>query len=335
MSMTRASRLDAAAARDEDLPRGEDRVAAVVPVDRVALPVGLPRAGAARGDRAHRLVRPRVERAAVGRHVQPRVERKVQRRGAQRPDRSRRRPHLGQVRAALRDQHLAVAQRRDARIPALDGHVGAERPRGAVVDVRLTDALQRRVLVAAGEEERAVGQVREAAAEDVVPREHGRRRVGAGHRVPQRRAGEGVLGVGLRRLVADGVVGEDLAVGHQGDVDADHRPVRQRPPAPRDVLVAGDGRRSGPRVGGRGRPRRRGHARLHGGVVDDRVLGEVIGPAAGERRAWRRRGEGENDESGSADAHGHHSSRTAPSPGRLLPRPTVRPGSGAVRPPKV
>ena len=106
-----------------------------------------------------------------------------------------------------------------------------------VEDVRLGDAVQLRVLVAARDEERAVHQMREAAAEDVVARVHV---TGVCVRSPDPRPSRacGRGRVGLRRVVADRVVGEHLAVGHQRDVDADHGPVDERAPLPDDVLGA-------------------------------------------------------------------------------------------------
>ena len=169
MLMVRASALEVAAAGDEDPADVVERVAAVVPVDGVALAEALPGAGPVGVERPHRLVRARVEGTAVRRRVDPRVQRQVQRRRGQPAQRSGRRPHLGDVRSALGDEHLAVAQRRDGRVPAPGRHVRAQAPRvrQVVEDVRLDDPVERRAPVPAGEEQAAVREVGQTAAEDV------------------------------------------------------------------------------------------------------------------------------------------------------------------------
>ena len=145
------------------------------------------------------------------------------------------RPHLGRVDAARRDEHLAVAERGHGRVPAPAQHVRAEAPevRHWIEDVRLDDAVELLVLVAAGHEHPAVGQMREAAAEDVEAGVDVDRRLCARRRIPHRRARVVLHGVRLGRVVADRVVGEYLAVGQQRDVDADHRPVDDRAPTRR------------------------------------------------------------------------------------------------------
>jgi hypothetical protein len=131
-------------ARDEDLAHVEEGVAAVITIDRIALAEAFPPAGAVRVQLAHRLIRPGVERTPVGGHVDPRVQRQAQRRGAQRPQRPGRGAHLRQGHATGRDQHLPVTQRRHARVPALARHVRPQAPRvvRVVEHVGLDDAVQ-------------------------------------------------------------------------------------------------------------------------------------------------------------------------------------------------
>ena len=99
-----------------------------------------------------------------------------------------------------------------------------------VEDVRLDDAVELRVLVAAGEEHPAVEEVRQPAAEDVEARVDVDRRLRAGLRIPDRRARVVVHRVGLGRVVADRVVRQHLAVRQQRDMHADDRPVDDGPP---------------------------------------------------------------------------------------------------------
>jgi hypothetical protein len=80
-----------APAGDEHLANVEQRVAAVVSVQRVALAEALPCTVAVGVEDAHRLIRAGVEGPAVGRLVDPRIQRQVQRRRGQRPQRPVRR----------------------------------------------------------------------------------------------------------------------------------------------------------------------------------------------------------------------------------------------------
>ena len=258
----------AAAAGDEHLAHVVERVAAVAAVDGVALAEGLPGAGPVRVELSHRLVGTGVERPAVRRHVEPRIERQVQRRRAQRPQRSSRRAHLGDVRAALGDQHLAVAQRRDRRIPPLGRHVRAEAPgiRQVVEHMGLDDPVERRVLVPACQEQHPVAQVGETAAEHVEPG-HVHLCLGAGLWIPDRGAREVVDGERLRGPVADGVVGQHLPVRQHGHVHPHDRPVDERAPAAHLVLVPHDRRRSDRRISGGCRA---------GALAEDRLFGDVV-----------------------------------------------------------
>ena len=301
----------AGSARDEDLPDVVEGAAAVAAVQRVALAEGLPRPATAGVERAHGLVRARVEGAAVGSHVEPRVQRQVERRGVERAQAARGRADLRHVGAALGDQHLAVAQRGDARIPPAGRHVGAEAPRvrRRVEGVGLDDPVQLCVLVAARQEDRPVRQVREPAAEDVEAGIDVDRRLRPGRRVPHRGAGVVMDRIGLGRVVADGVVGEHLAVREQRDVDADHGPVHDRAPLS-DVPL-----RSGHRRGGDRRVARRRLARVapEPCLVADRMRRGVLGFVRLALMAERERGRqgdggaGERDrdgDGGAACAHG-------------------------------
>ena len=302
-------RARAAAAGDEDLAHIEERVAAVAAVDGVALAEALPRPGAARVEPPHRLVGTGVERSSVRRHVDPRIQREVQRRRTQPPQVPARGTNLGDVGAALGDQHLAVAQRRDRRIPAPLGHVRAKAPRVRLVveHVCLDDPVQPRVQVPAREEECPIGQVSQTAAEDVEARVHPHRRLGPGVGIPQGGSGVVMHRVGLGCVVANRVVGQHLAIGQQRHVHTDDGPVDQRAPATNLVLVSRDGRlcRLGVgRGGGDGLPL---EPPLRGRVVSDRVLrlvpangvdrSRVTERACGSEDGYRRRHKGgEKDE---------------------------------------
>ena len=111
-------------------------------------------------------------------------------------------------------------------------HVRAEAPqvRRGIEDMRLDDAVELLVLVAAGDEHPAVEEMREAAAEDVEAGVDVDRRLRARRRIPHRRARVVLHRVRLGRVVADRVVGQHLAVRQQRDVDADDRPVDDRTP---------------------------------------------------------------------------------------------------------
>jgi hypothetical protein len=138
--------------------------------------------------------------------------------------------------------------------------------------VCLDDSGQRRVLVAARDEQRPIAQVRETAAEDVEARVHPHVRLGPGLRVPDGGPGERVVLEGLRGPVTDRVICQHLAVGQQRHVHANDRPVDQRSPAPHLVLVPRHRRfgRLGVRRGGRNR--RLLERRLLGASVTDRVF---------------------------------------------------------------
>jgi hypothetical protein len=287
----------ATAARDERLADVEDRVAAVAAVDGVALAVGLPRAAAGRVELPKRRIRARVEDAAVGRHVHPRIERQVERGGAERTERSVRPPHLRHVRTAFRDEHLAVREGGDRRVPAPRGHVGSEAPSVGhwIEEMRLDDPVQLLILVAAGDEQRAVCEVGEAGAEDVVSRVDVDRGLRARGRVVHRGPGEGLIGKRLRGAVADRVPGEHLPVGQQSDVDPHNRPVHDRTPLAGLSRVGRDCRRRRARQHGRAMSRGLVQVRLDRGVVQDVVLCPVTGGCAhvvrqsGARRHQRQR----------------------------------------------
>jgi hypothetical protein len=67
------------------------------------------------------------------------------------------------------DEHLAIVQRRDSRIPAARRYVRAEAPqvRQGIEEVSLDDAVELLILVPTGHEHPSVDEMREAAAEDV------------------------------------------------------------------------------------------------------------------------------------------------------------------------
>ena len=188
-STTRGVLARGTAARDEHLPDVEERMAAVVAVDRVPLPQRLPRPGAGGVERTHRLVGTGIERAPVRGDVHPRVEGQAERSGAERPQPTRKHPNLGRVDVTRGDQHLAVPQRRHGRIPAPGRHVRTKAPRvgRGLEEVRLNDAIQLLVLVPAREEHPTVEQMRQPAAEDVEAGIHVDRRLNPRHRIPHGR----------------------------------------------------------------------------------------------------------------------------------------------------
>ena len=263
-----------AAAGHECLADVEDGVAPVTAVDGVALAERLPRAAAGGVELAQRLIGPRVEDATIGCNVQPGVERKVERSRAQGSQGPICLPHLGDIGTALRDQHLAVRQRRDRRIPAPGGHVRAEAPvvgRG-VEQMRLDDPLELRILVSAGDEQRPVEQVGETSAEDVEPRIDGRRRVCPRDRVVDGGACEVLNGKRLGRGIADRVPSEHFAVRKQSHVNPDDGPVNHRPPLPDLPGIGHYGSGGCLRRPGRPYPRFAVEPRLGRGVVDNLVL---------------------------------------------------------------
>jgi hypothetical protein len=177
--------------------------------------------------------------------------------------------------------------------------------------MRLDDPVERGILVAAGQEEPSVAEVREPAAEDVEAGIDVDGRLRAGRGIPHRRPRVVVDRVGLRGVVADGVVGQDLAVGQQRDVHADHGPVDDGTPLA--LVLRGPGQRSrrGARILGRELPGVGVERALLRGAVDDGVLG---GMAVGGldalmgrgRRRGRRSGREQDreDERGAASRHG-------------------------------
>ena len=227
-------------ARDEDLAHVIERMAAVVADQGVALAEALPRASSGGVEASHRLVGARVEGAAVGRHVDPRVKRQVQRppcRARAGHRRSCAPPGTSGPPSVISISPLL--QRGDARVPTAGRHALPKAPRIGVrvEDVRLDEAVELGVLVPAGEEQGPVHEVGQAAAEDVVARRHVHRRVRARGGVPHRGAGVVVDRVGLGCVVAHRVVGEHLPVLEQRDVHAHHRPVDNRAPLAHFALV--------------------------------------------------------------------------------------------------
>ena len=90
--------------------------------------------------------------------------------------------------------------------------------------MRLDDALELRVLVAARDEQRAVEEVRETGAEDVVTLIDRGGCMGTRDGVVDGGSRKVVNGKGLRRRIADGVEGEHFAVRKQRHMNADDGP---------------------------------------------------------------------------------------------------------------
>ncbi len=261
-------------ARDQDLADVEVDVAAVRAVQRVTLAKALPGASPGGVEASHRRVRTRVEGPPVGGDVDPRVERQVERSRGERAQAAVGHAHLRGVRAALRDQHLPISQGSHGRVPAVRRHVRPKAPRVGVriEDMCLDDAVELRVLVPAGDEQGPVHEVRQAAAEDVVARGHGDRRLRSSSWVPHGGAGVVVNRIGLARVVSHRVVREHLAVLEQGRVDAHDRPVFDRAPLPHLTLVAAHRGRGRLGVGGRSRAGAQLEPPLHGRAVRNGVL---------------------------------------------------------------
>ena len=141
--------------------------------------------------------------------------------------------------------------------------------------MRLDNPVQLRILVAAGEEQRAVDEVGEPRAEDVEARIDGGRRVRPRHGVVDGGSREVVHRKALRRAIADGVPGQHLAVRQQGHVNADDRPVDDRAPLPDLTGIVRDRGGGHPRLGGGTQPRLPAQPCLGRRVVDDLVLGPM------------------------------------------------------------
>ena len=129
--------------------------------------------------------------------------------------------------------------------------------------MRLDDAVECRIQVAAGDEQPTVAQVSEARAEDVVARIDADIRVCARGRVIDGGPREGVVREFLGRGVPDGVPGQHLAVRKQRHVDPDDGPVVDLAPLPDLPGIFRD--RSGGRL-------RRGGGK-HAGVAVEPLLG--------------------------------------------------------------
>ena len=166
-----------------------------------------------------------------------------------------------------------------------------------VEQMRLDDALELRVLVAAGDEERTVEEVGETGAEDVETLIDSGRRMGARDRVVDGGSREVVNGKGLRRRIADGVPGEHFAVRKQSHVNANDGPVDDRSPLSDLSGIRGDFGGSGLRRPAGQEPRLPVELRLERSAVDDGVLGlmprrgvDVVrehGPRGTERQCVR------------------------------------------------
>ena len=191
---------------------------------------------------------PAVEQLAVGRGLAPRVRVEVllQRHAGQRLPGPVVPHHLRGCRGARAGEgdHVAVAQRGHRRVVAEVGRVGLARPglREDVEPIHVAVVVLADVGLVAGGQQAAVGQVREAHAEQFgfqrrIPRVHRHQPVGQGvpHLRDHRQCGPQVV---VGRVVAD-----QASAGQQADVDGDDRPRLQRGPLAlrraRGGLVAG------------------------------------------------------------------------------------------------
>jgi hypothetical protein len=309
-----------AAAGHQRLADVVDGVAPVAAVEAVALAEALPRTAARCVELAERRIWPRVEDATVGRNVHPWIERQVERRRAQRSQSPIGLPHLRRIGTTFRDQHLAVRERRHRRIPATGRHIGTEAPSvgHGVEQMRLDDALELRVLVTAGDEQRTVEEVRETGAEDVVALIDGGGCLRARDGVVDGGSRKIVNGKGLGRGIADGVPREHLAVRKQRDMDADDGPVDDRTPFPDLSGIGRDGRVDRLRCPRGPDARPAVSPRLERCAVDDRVFGlmarrsiDVVrqdGPGNTKRRRQHERDDERSTENPAAGPSEHHPS---------------------------
>ena len=181
--------------------------------------------------RDRQLVGSRVKHAPVGQHEHVRVDGQAQSRVRQLS------PAVGRRVVDLRDsgiaavtvdrsrgdQHPAIRQRGDGRIPASKRHGGRGRPgQGCRVKYRpVGDAVIIGHVVAAGDEHSPIRQQAMSGAEQIGTAERSRREA-VGGRIPDR--GQGSIDGGI---VA---IGQHFAGRHEGDMNRQNRPKSNRTP---------------------------------------------------------------------------------------------------------